>query len=123
VDDFEEPGVAVLVLDVAACAPLVRLVGRVRTLGRLLRTHPRGPRLPFHAVDLLDLDLACQVEVADGRLQPPVLNLLQVEADRRLLDPDFSRDRTLRPALEVQIRDPILALAHGNALGPADGHL
>ncbi|QEG36317.1 hypothetical protein Pr1d_36300 [Bythopirellula goksoeyrii] len=88
---------------------LVGLVRGDRSLGGFLRTLPRRPGLAFDAINLLDLDLAGQVEVADGGLTPLHLNTLQVRRNCGLADPDFYRDLLLGPALQIQIRHSLTA--------------
>jgi hypothetical protein len=122
VDHVEVAGVAVPVPHVAPRAAVVRVVGGVRALVGLLGAFPRGPRLAFHAVDLLDLDLAGQVEVAHRLMAPRLLDLLEVVADRRLFDAHFPRDGGLRPALEIQVSDPPAADVDAEGFTDADVH-
>ena len=79
----------------AAGVTLVGFVGGVRALGRFLGTLPGGPGLALDAIDLLQFDFAGEVEVADGGVFPQGLNLLQVQADRGLLDADAVGDLAL----------------------------
>ena len=67
VNDVEEPWVAVAILDVPTGVAVVRVVVRGGALLGLLRSFPAGPGLALDAVDLLDLNLAGEVEVADRR--------------------------------------------------------
>jgi len=123
VDDVQVTRVAVAVADVAACFAVIGLVEGVRALIRLLRAFPRGPSFPFYAVDLLDLDLAGQVEVADGRQAPLGLNLLEIEADGRLFDSYALGNLALRQSLEIEIGDLLSTSVDRDASTAADRHL
>jgi hypothetical protein len=82
-----------------ASAALMRLITDVRALNRLLRANPCCPGLTFHAIDLLQLDLARQVEVSHGRFQPVLLNASEVGGNGRLATSQVGGDLHLWPAL------------------------
>jgi len=75
------------------------------SLLRLLRAIPGCPGFTFDAVELLKLQVGGVVEVADHRVSPDFADRFQVDADRRLFDPDLLSDGHLGPALDVQIGD------------------
>jgi hypothetical protein len=69
----------------------------------LLRTFPGSPGFTFDAVELLKFQVGGVVEVANHRVSPDFADRFQVDADRRLFDPDLFGDGHLGPALDVQI--------------------
>jgi hypothetical protein len=99
VDLLQEPWVAVLVLYMATGLPLVGFFVDVGGLGWLLRTQPGGPGLPFHSINLTQLDLACLVEVPHGRVPPRLAYPFQVGRDGLLIYTDVVGDLLLSPTL------------------------
>jgi hypothetical protein len=122
-DDLQVSGVAVTVPHGAACTAVVRVVVGLGALVGFLGALPGGPGFALYAVDLLQFDFASQVEVADRGLTPLGLDLLQVNADGRLLDSDALGDRGLGQTLDVQVGDLFSAAIDRDAAGAADGHL
>jgi hypothetical protein len=92
-------------------------------LVRLLRRFPRHPRFSFDSVDLLQDDLALEVEVADRRLAPLRLDLFEVDADGGLFNPHALGNGHLGIALEVQVGHLLSAAVDRDLAGAADGHL
>jgi hypothetical protein len=120
---FQEPRIAVLIADMPPRLALGRLVVDVRRLGRLLGTFPRGPRLAFDPVDLLEFDLAGLVEIPHGRFPPVFANPHEVGRDGFLVEPHVVSDCLLRPALQVQVGYLLAAFQDGQVSDAAVRHL
>ena len=79
-----------------AVFPAWRLICALRgTHLLLLRAFPGIPRLALDAVELLDLQVTCGVEVTNGRLPPCGLNMAEILTDGRLLDLQVLGNRAL----------------------------
>jgi hypothetical protein len=100
----------------------VRFVAYVCALSRLLRALPRGPRLAFDAVNLLELDVARFIEVTHGGGTPFGPYLPQVLGDGCLVVSQVLGNLHLGPSLDVQIGRFLTALKHGQLLAPAYRH-